>query len=51
MDGAVPTVTVNRGTDSPGTVMHAPERRSNSQPWSGQMTMSPSTMPSQRLPP
>src|SRR5215831_429377 len=31
--------------------MQAPERRSNSQPWSGHVTMSPSTAPSQRLPP
>src|SRR6266536_2194526 len=45
------TLTVKRGTDSPGMVMHAPERRSNSQPWSGHVTISPSTRPSQRLPP
>src|SRR3989337_2469531 len=45
------TLTTKRGTDSPGIVMQAPERRSNSQPWSGQVTMSPSTRPSQRLPP
>src|SRR5688572_20831370 len=31
--------------------MHAPERRSNSQPWRGHVTMSPSTQPSQRAPP
>src|SRR5439155_10638495 len=45
------TVTAKRGTVSPGMVMHTPERRSNSQPCSGQVTMSPSTRPSQRLPP
>src|SRR5262249_59234078 len=45
------TVASQRGTDSPGTVMQAPERRSNSQPCSGHVTMSPSTKPSQRLPP
>src|SRR5262249_11140950 len=31
--------------------MQAPERMSNSQPWTGQITMSPSTQPSQRLAP
>src|SRR4029077_20131723 len=31
--------------------MQAPERMSNSQPWTGQITMSPSTHPAQRLPP
>src|ERR1700730_15405100 len=31
--------------------MQAPERMSNSQPWSGQTTISPSTQPSHRLPP
>src|SRR5262245_57848387 len=31
-------------------VMHRPERTSNSQPWSGHVTMSPSTKPSERLP-
>src|SRR5882672_409164 len=45
------TVTAKRGTVSPGMVMHTPERRSNSQPCSGQVTMSPSMRPSQRLPP
>src|SRR6266702_6958405 len=45
------TVTVKCGTVSPGMVMHTPERRSNSQPCSGQVTMSPSTRPSHRLPP
>src|SRR5262249_22191677 len=31
-------------------VMQRPERTSNSQPWSGHVTMSPSTKPSERLP-
>src|SRR5262245_26649969 len=30
--------------------MHRPERTSNSQPWSGHVTMSPSTKPSDKLP-